>query len=59
VTVLPSASGSRIDCDGCGQRTSSPDLTIEQLRRATGYERVDDRDYCPDCAAGAERGDSP
>src|SRR4051812_30753465 len=51
VTVGASASGTRIDCDRCGEHTSSPDLTRDQLRRATGYTRVDGRDLCPDCAA--------
>src|SRR3954451_21717989 len=51
VTVVASASGTRIDCDRCGEHTSSPDLTRDQLRRATGYTCVDGRDLCPDCAA--------
>jgi len=51
VTVVASASGTRIDCDSCREHTSSPDLTREQLRRATGYTRLDGRDLCPDCAA--------
>jgi hypothetical protein len=51
VTVVASASGTRIDCDTCGQHTSSPNLTPDQLRRATGYTDVNGRDICPDCAA--------
>jgi hypothetical protein len=50
VTVVTSAFGTRIDCDTCGEHTSSPDLTPDQLRRATGYTRVNGRDICPDCA---------
>jgi hypothetical protein len=52
VTVIASALGTRIDCDICGEHTTSPDLTLDQLRRATGYVRVDGRDYCPGCAPG-------
>jgi hypothetical protein len=51
VTVVAGASGTRIDRDNCGEHTSSPDLTPDRLRRATGYTGVNGRDLCPDCAA--------
>jgi hypothetical protein len=51
--VLLSASGVRIDCDACGEHASSPDLTLEQLRRATGFMRVNGRDVCKRCAVSA------
>jgi hypothetical protein len=57
VTVVAGASGTRIDCDICGEYTSSPDLTPDQLRRATGYARVTGRDLCPDCAAVGHDGE--
>jgi hypothetical protein len=50
VSVLASASGTRIDCDDCGEHSASPYLTVDQLRRATGYVRIAGRDYCPRCA---------
>jgi len=49
--VVASASGTRIDCDICGEHTCSPDLAREHLQRETGYTRVDGRDLCPNCAA--------
>ena len=49
MTVIRSASGVRIDCDGCGEYTASPGFSIEVLRRATGYVHHGDRDWCPDC----------
>ena len=51
MAIVASALGSRIDCDNCGEHTSSPDLSPDQLGRATGYARVDGRDFCPRCAA--------
>jgi hypothetical protein len=33
--------------DICGERTASHDLTLDRPRRATGYVRVDGRDYWP------------
>jgi hypothetical protein len=55
MTVIASASGTRVDCDICGEHTASHDLTLEQLHRATGYVRVDGRDYCPRCAVGGSQ----
>ena len=53
MTVVRSASGVRVDCDGCGDHAASPGLSIEVLRRATGYVQHEDRDWCPDCSEGA------
>jgi hypothetical protein len=52
MTVIASAFGTRIDCDHCGEHTSSADLTVEQLRTATGYVRPAGQglDFCPRCA---------
>ena len=52
LTVIANAFGTRIDCDNCGKHTTSPDLSVEQLRAATGYVRRDDQDFdfCPRCA---------
>jgi hypothetical protein len=49
MTVLRSASGSRIDCDECPHHAAAASLSIEALRRATGYVSHDGRDYCPSC----------
>jgi len=61
VTVISSALGTRIDCDRCGEHGATPSLSIEALRRATGYARLDGRDYCPQCLAESidARNDSP
>jgi hypothetical protein len=53
VTVLASASGTRIDCDRCGSHAASPDLSVALLRRATGFVRWRDEDLCSDCAETA------
>jgi hypothetical protein len=60
MTVLRSASGTRIDCDSCDDYVAASALAIETLRRATGYLSHDDRDYCPACWAHhkASRGDA-
>jgi hypothetical protein len=50
VTVVRSVSGTRLDCDRCGGHASSPDLSLEQLRRATAYAHIEGADLCPDCA---------
>jgi hypothetical protein len=50
MTVVASASGTRIDCDSCGEHTASPDLTVDELRRVAGFVVVAGRDYCPVCA---------
>ena len=49
MTVIRSAAGTRIDCDECDDYVAAPSLSSEILRRATGYVRHDDRDYCPSC----------
>ena len=50
--MVASASGTRIDCDMCGEHVSSPDLTAARLRAATGYVRPAEHsvDFCPRCA---------
>ena len=53
MTVLASASGTRIDCDRCGWHAASPDLSVAHLRRATGFVRWRDEDLCSDCAETA------
>jgi hypothetical protein len=50
VTVLASASGTRIDCDRCGWHVASPDLSVALLRRAAGFVSRSGEDLCPDCA---------
>lgn len=49
MTVLRSASGSRIDCDECEHHVAASSLSIETLRRATGYVHSRGRDFCPSC----------
>jgi hypothetical protein len=49
MTVLRSASGSRMDCEQCAHHVAAPGLSIEGLRRARGYVEHDGRDYCPSC----------
>ena len=49
MTVLRSASGSRIDCDECAHHVAAPSLSIEALRDATGYVSYRRRDFCPSC----------
>ena len=49
MTVVRSAAGTRIDCDACDEHAGSPDLSIEVLRRVTGYVSHGDRDWCPSC----------
>jgi hypothetical protein len=53
-TILRSASGTRVDCDRCGIHAASPDLSLEQLQRATGYVHVQGADLCPDCAPASD-----
>jgi hypothetical protein len=54
MTVVLSAMGTRMDCDGCDAHVASPSLSIAELRHANGYVIRDGRDYCPAC-----RGRSP
>ena len=49
MTVLRSASGSRIDCDCCPHHTAAASLSLEVLRTTTGYVRHGGRDFCPSC----------
>jgi len=49
MTVLGPASGSRIDCDDCAHHVAAPFLSIEALRRTTGYVNSRGRDFCPSC----------
>jgi hypothetical protein len=55
MTVVAGASGIRIDCDRCGEHVGSPDLTLEPLRQATGFVRIDGADYCQRCGGIAPR----
>jgi hypothetical protein len=59
VTIVASASGTRIDCDRCGSHAASPDLAVALLRRATGFIRRDDADLCPDCADAPDEDAEP
>lgn len=47
--MLLSASGSRIDCDECGHHAAAASLSVEDLRRTTGYVYHRGRDFCPAC----------
>ena len=49
MTILRSASGTRIDCDECGEYAASPSLSLDVLMRATGFVRTGGRDLCPAC----------
>jgi hypothetical protein len=49
MTVIQSASGSRIDCDHCARHSAAPSLSLEVLRHVTGYVSHGGRDYCPAC----------
>jgi hypothetical protein len=51
VALIQSASGTRIDCDTCEDYAAAPSLSVEVLRRATGYVSHDGRDFCPECWA--------
>jgi hypothetical protein len=50
VATTASAAGTRIDCDHCGHHVASHFLRADELRRLTGYVRLDGRDCCPRCA---------
>jgi hypothetical protein len=49
MTVVRSASGTRIDCDECPEYTAAPSLSLDILRRATGFVSDGSRDFCPSC----------
>ena len=49
MTILRSASGTRIECDQCGEHVASASLTIDQLRREAGFVNDTERDWCPTC----------
>jgi hypothetical protein len=49
MTVVRSASGTRIDCDECPEYTAAPSLSLDVLRRATGFVSDGSRDLCPSC----------
>ena len=51
MALIQSASGTRIDCDMCEDYAAAPSLSVEVLRRATGYVLHDGRDFCPECWA--------
>jgi len=48
--MTASAAGTRIDCVHCGHHVASHFLPADELRRLTGYVRLDEGDYCPRCA---------
>jgi hypothetical protein len=48
VTVIASASGTRIDCDVCGHHTAAP-RPPGTLRLETGFVLHAGRDWCPGC----------
>ena len=50
MTVVRSASGTRIDCDECPQHTAAPSLSLDVLRRDSGYVSDGNRDFCPSCS---------
>jgi hypothetical protein len=49
VTVLRSASGTRIECDACGSYAVSSTLPVDALRLEAGFVHRRDRDWCPGC----------
>jgi hypothetical protein len=49
MTMLQSASGTRVDCDECAHHAVVPSVRVEVLRRTTGYVSHDGRDFCPAC----------
>ena len=49
VALIQSASGTRIDCDLCDDYAAAPSLSVEVLRRATGYVSHRGRDFCSTC----------
>jgi hypothetical protein len=61
VTVISSASGTRIDCDGCGDHVMTTHNSTAALRLATGYALVDGHDFCPRCveASNGAQPDAP
>lgn len=49
MALIQSASGTRIDCDMCEDYAAAPSLSVEVLRRATGYISHRGRDFCSTC----------
>ena len=49
MALIQSASGTRIDCDACEDYAAAPSLSVELLRRATGYVSHRGRDFCAAC----------
>ena len=49
MAVIQSAWGTRIDCDKCEDYAAAPALSLEVLRRATGYVTHGGRDFCGAC----------
>jgi hypothetical protein len=54
MTVISSASGTRIDCDACGEHAATPAWSAPALRLEAGFVRHEGRDWCPGC--WSERG---
>jgi hypothetical protein len=49
VTVVRSASGTRIDCDECGEHTASTTWSADDLRARARFVVHEGRDWCPGC----------
>ena len=49
MALIQSASGTRIDFDMCEDYAAAPSLSVEVLRRATGYVSHAGRDFCSMC----------
>jgi hypothetical protein len=61
VTVVRSASGTRIDCDACGEHAASTTWSAEDLRSRASFVAHEGRDWCPDCWGARDQhdGDRP
>ena len=57
MTVVRSASGTRIDCDACGEHTASSSWSADDLRERTSFVVHEGRDWCPDCWDARDRPD--
>lgn len=57
MTVVRSASGTRIDCDECGEHTASTSWSADDLRERASFVEHEGRDWCPDCWSTREKPD--
>jgi len=55
MTLVRSASGTRIDCDRCGGHTASSTWSADDLRSSARFVLHEGRDWCPDCWGGREK----